>query len=99
MKNIIELVEKYSLTVKCFPTHKVSLFSYREGSPLKEGDTIVEKEFKNGVVKMVRREEFFAPRWGVKINDWPEWTKFDFYGATAEEAVRMAVEYLENKKG
>ncbi len=97
MEKIIEQVAKYNLTLKCFPTHKVSLMSYREGQPLKEGDTIVEKEFKNGVGKMVRREEFHEPKWGVKIGDWPEWTKNDFYGSTPEDAVNKAIAYIEHK--
>ena len=96
--DIIALMAQYDLTLKCFPTHRVSLVSYREGRPLAEGETIVDKVFKNGVFKMIRREEFFKPKWGVKIDDWPHWTKYDFYGATPEEAIMKAVEHIKARE-
>ena len=94
-EEIFSLIQKYNLTVRCFPTHIVGFHIYRDGETIKDGDTIKEKVFKNGTRKVVYHEEFREPKWGVKIGDWPHWTKHDFYGTTLEDAVRKAVESLE----
>ena len=103
--NILELMQKYNMTLRCFPTHEVYQTDYREGRPLGEGETIVEvqlKEFPSGkpvIVKRVRHEVFHEPKWGVKVgaNQWPNWQKSDFYGTTAEEAIMKAVNHINNK--
>ena len=98
-EEILRLVSEYGLTLRCFPTHVVGFSHYRDGYRLKDGETLVDKTFRDGtVVKMVRREEFRAPKWGVKIGEWPQWTKNDFYGPTPEDAVVKAVKHLESLK-
>lgn len=101
--DILELMREHNLTLRCWPTHEVGYKSYREGSPLKEGETLVDVTLKNikgepVTVKRVRCEEFHEPKWGVKIDDWPHWTEHDFYGKTPEEAVAKAIEHIKSKQ-
>ncbi len=95
-EEILNAITKHNLTLRCFPTHEITYIDYRKGRELKEGETIVEVELQGGrMVKRIKQEIHRPPKWGVKLGCWPQWTKYDWYGETASEAVEKAVKDIE----
>lgn len=99
--DIINTIQKYSLTVRCLPHTVVNLWSYREGQELKEGQTLVSVEKWNNR-KFIRNERKVENGgwWYVKETQNTSSTvgfnrKYDkFFAPTLKEAIKL---FLDSK--
>lgn len=99
--DIIATLEKYNLTLRHLPETVVSLYDYR-GRELKENEEIVIKKWNDGRERKMVRETRTRknPAWICYVtHNWDSiesWTPFS-RGATAEDAVKNAVDFIESK--
>ena len=103
--DVIEIIQKHSLTVRCLPYEVVSHWRYREGETIKDGRTLVELP-KWGVGKFVKEVRVVEKGgwWYVKEtkNTGSNVTfnrKYDkFFAPTLEQALQMYLDSLETNE-
>lgn len=99
---IINIIEKYSLTVRCLPHVVISYLGYREGWKLKDNQTIVELP-KWGNRKFIKEERKVdrGGWWYVKETPNTDSTvrfnrKYDkFFAPTLHEAIELYLNSIE----
>lgn len=64
MTNIIEIIKKYSLTVRCLPHVAVSHTTYREGD---EANLNTPRYDSQGNVRKIKRKIIFSESWNKKL--------------------------------
>ena len=99
-KEMINIIQKYSLTVRCLPYVVTSLFTYKEGQRLNPNQTVhYNEKWKRNLIKEERTVEK-GGWWYVKETPNTSSTvtfhrEYDFFAPTLEEAIQL---YLKSKE-
>lgn len=122
--DIIKLMERYGLTLRCLPKKVIEHRTFRDDSSeevievvvgntskqnfdkMKEKGYYSDCRFSNGFIvrKFNRTERTCEGGWLVKIDrgtgSMQRWDRKhgDFYGKTAEEAIILAIKYIEKRE-
>lgn len=102
MKDIVDIIQKYSLTVRCLPYVVISLWGHREGQKIRDNQEIVKLPKWNNR-KFVREEKIVEKGgwWYVKETSNTNSTvtfnrKYDkFFAPTLKKAIQL---YLDSKE-